>query len=532
MSIFSSFINIFVQTFYRYKLIISSIIFFIPFAINLFNDYRLFHSKLYFYNILLSYLILFMFLSIQGKLGIITRLLLSLLFFINLSSSLVYDGILGIGAFSSLIETGQVEALNFLRQFGILNFLISALISFLFIFSTIKSSANYFKKEMLFVSFVFVLIFPFLFFDLSDDKNFSSRFKESPVQALGLLYRGSIFHPISLTFRYLEEVSVINQPEITKLPENINLGITSVYDSVYLILGESASKNHYSFYGYEYPTSPLLDLKKKNPNLIWLDDAISVSPITRYSHKKILTLSKSNSSLKKNYMSIITAAKLKGFDTSWLSSHPQHGLTNFMTSKIARSSNKFIFDSNDDYIFEQIIKDLDSDKKNFTILHLFGSHFKYENYFEQDFKHMNVLGSKTSEYDATIMKTDKLLNDLIEMISLSDKKILLVYLSDHGEVVGHGHGLSMSSKDQYKVPFFIYDTTEEAKHSKFFFDSFNFDRNKVFNTQFTADFIFYSLGYEYKYIDKKDAHKVLDAYGELKEYNLMQDLYFNESRPK
>lgn len=105
--------------------------------------------------------------------------------------------------------------------------------------------------------------------------------------------------------------------------------------------------------------------------------------------------------------------------------------------------------------------------KHVVILHQKGSHFLYSSRYPQEFakyipecKAMNCnLEQLINAYDNTILYTDYFLSSLID--SLSDKKVLLVYASDHGESISEGEHFHGTSKDiappeQRRVPIILW----------------------------------------------------------------------------
>lgn len=68
------------------------------------------------------------------------------------------------------------------------------------------------------------------------------------------------------------------------------------------------------------------------------------------------------------------------------------------------------------------------------------------------------------EYDQSIHRTDRILHQIIDMADRELGNYVLVYTSDHGEVVGKGHGLQYGGYDQYNIPMIIGDPTDKYCH--------------------------------------------------------------------
>ena len=78
---------------------------------------------------------------------------------------------------------------------------------------------------------------------------------------------------------------------------------------------------------------------------------------------------------------------------------------------------------------------------------MIGSHWYYNSRFDSDLEYFKpitsskYIGSSSAEeiinsYDNTILYLDYFLNNLIEKLKKSSKKTILIYLSDHGEILG------------------------------------------------------------------------------------------------
>jgi hypothetical protein len=82
-------------------------------------------------------------------------------------------------------------------------------------------------------------------------------------------------------------------------------------------------------------------------------------------------------------------------------------------------------------------------------------------------------------YDNSIHYTDYILSKLYE--HFKGKKLLMLYFSDHGEIVkkGGGHGFNPPFRDEYDVPFLLLSTIENPYLEKMKMDNekkrFNLD---------------------------------------------------------
>lgn len=244
--------------------------------------------------------------------------------------------------------------------------------------------------------------------------------------------------------------------------------------TVVLVLGESARGKNFGFNGYHRNTTPLLS---KEPGLITFPHTIACEVLTRYSVPCIITRATSNDWQEKaqSETSFITIFKKLGFHTVWLNA--QLGISMILDMNIiehARMSHEYL--TNIDFAYDKdtlpYIKEViaRNPEKLFLIVHTFGSHWKYDERYTEEFKkwsptcdkiertgilidqvedmHQCSLESLTNSYDNTILYTDDYLHNIITM--LKDRNALMIYTSDHGESLGErGHYLHGQEKDRW-----------------------------------------------------------------------------------
>ena len=111
-------------------------------------------------------------------------------------------------------------------------------------------------------------------------------------------------------------------------------------------------------------------------------------------------------------------------------------------------------------ILKPLLKTLQKpDGKKFIIIHLMGSHYKYEQRYPKEFAIFN--NDRIGTYDDSIRYTDFVLGKIINLIEKSDKPIAMIYTSDHGENLNDNndgnylHAVKEMTKYEIQVPFFI-----------------------------------------------------------------------------
>ncbi|MEX6250088.1 phosphoethanolamine transferase [Providencia hangzhouensis] len=234
------------------------------------------------------------------------------------------------------------------------------------------------------------------------------------------------------------------------LNDNVKKESEGYSPTIILVLGESSYNGRYSSYGYEKITTPNIQrIFSANNGGCIVNDAISPAPITRDSLAITLSfISPDNNNKLFNEKSIIDMAGDNGYKTYWLSSQNINGLYSSKYGYIAKQSDVVEFsDWSDDKLPEMLDSTLNenSDKK-FIVIHLHGSHLPYKNFDNTDAEAL-----KSDDYDLTIHHTDRVINEIYQVAGRKTGSFVILYTSDHGEIVGEGHGLR-KGKEQYEIP--------------------------------------------------------------------------------
>lgn len=283
---------------------------------------------------------------------------------------------------------------------------------------------------------------------------------------------GSLLMPWSYTVnsvRYHNHVRERNRVE-TKLPDAV---FEDDDKSVcILIIGESARRDHFSLYGYDRETNPLL----KNDDVVAIP-ATSAATYTTAGVKAILDYKPTDKlyEILPNYMFRC------GADVVWRTSN--WGESPLHIDKVQKVSDlkKIYPDADDRYdgiLVEGLAETVLSSDKNkvLIVLHTSTSHGpSYNKHYPIEFEKFSpvcetVEMSKAdpaelmNSYDNSILYTDYLIHSAIsEMKSLPDEwKRCVIYVSDHGESLGennlymHGVPISIAPKEQVEIPFIVW----------------------------------------------------------------------------
>ncbi len=299
--------------------------------------------------------------------------------------------------------------------------------------------------------------------------------------------------------------------------KNINMGahrtiVPSDQKEIYIFaIGESLRYDNVSLNGkYHRSTTPRLEAKESN--IMISDDYFSQACLTMYSVPQLITrATPDNYELNYAERSIVEPFRECGFNVFTVVSN-----TNLL------SYEKYLSDGVDSLIIvPNVVKDgkiLSGDKtmihivdslvqhhdKLFIMMQFLGNHSFFTNY-EKEFELYNPNSNNCSAdmvrdstmlinaYDNSILYTDYILSSIIEKIDRPNTTSAFIFVSDHGESIGHGgarHGGNCAPVIcEYHVPFIFWWS-----------DSYNFlYADKVSNAQshkqakLNGDNIYYTL---------------------------------------
>jgi len=275
-----------------------------------------------------------------------------------------------------------------------------------------------------------------------------------------------------------------------------------LYDTVVIIQGESANKSFLGVYNNVMHTTPYLDFLLHNGSL-YCFNALSASNQTRYSVPTTFT----NANVKswydgyKKQLSIITDFKENGYETYWFSTQGEKGLHEDSITSIAREADvmRFYGDTKEkDLILLEGLKNTPTKAlKSFYVFHIMGSHFSYDERYPKEEHSLSSGVSYVDKYKKSILFTDLFIKKLMTYFQEQNKKLLVIYLSDHGEVVSevkHGHGYFPSYKEEYEIPFCIYSSIKNPRLDSMYRAS----KKNIINTENMNYYIKYINGFSDK----------------------------------
>ena len=218
-----------------------------------------------------------------------------------------------------------------------------------------------------------------------------------------------------------------------------------------MVIGETARSNNFSLYGYHRDTNPMLTTLVSDSSLIVFRDVRTESNTTHKSVPMLLTsASASDYSALYREKGIIAAFKEAGFHTSFISNQlPNHSFIDFLgmeaDSCLFIKEAERAKDNVSDMELLPIVKGIleKGRKKEFIVLHTYGSHFQYNERYPRNMAHFLPDDKSQAKYenrqqlvnayDNTIRFTDKFLYELSSILSSSACQSAWLYTSDHGE---------------------------------------------------------------------------------------------------
>ncbi|PYD47499.1 hypothetical protein C3920_09775 [Novacetimonas pomaceti] len=258
---------------------------------------------------------------------------------------------------------------------------------------------------------------------------------------------------------------IVRDPSITKQNGK------KVHNIVF-VMGESSLATHYGIYGYNAGnTTPVLDKYKKEGEICVIKNSHSAANMTRSSVPMTFSFfAPKNQNALLSEKNIIELAQDQDYKTFWISSQDGTGpyarnygyiseFSNYVTRGDLNNTENGIRRAKDDTLLPVIKqKFADSAPYKLYVIHIYGSHQNYDDKITlQDVKEL----PQAITYDQSIHHTDRLLGEIMDMAKQELGDYTLIYTSDHGEIVGTGHGIQYGGYDQYTVPFLMYDPSKK-----------------------------------------------------------------------
>ena len=277
-----------------------------------------------------------------------------------------------------------------------------------------------------------------------------------------------------------------------KLPPIMNLVEANAEQpkTLILVIGESTNRQHMSLYGYPRQTTPKLDALRNQ--LTVFNKVIGPRPYTIEVLQQVLTFAdQENPDLYLTTPSLMNIMKQAGYKTFWITNQQTMTKRNTMLTNFSQQTDEQFYLNNsrdqnsrsyDESVLEPFQKVLaDPAEKKLIIVHLLGTHMKYEYRYPPEFARFNDRAGLAdwatpdqipviNNYDNAVLYNDEVVANLISSFSATNPNGLLVYFSDHGEDVfdspGHkilGRNEGRPTEPMYAVPFFTWESESWKK---------------------------------------------------------------------
>ena len=282
-------------------------------------------------------------------------------------------------------------------------------------------------------------------------------------------------------FEYEAELKgLITMVKSPKLPRNIKINYHGKMVGI-LVIGESATRDHWGLYGYYRNTTPEID-RIKNDILVF-DDVVAAFSNTYASCRLMFSTAEypSRQPLDHTVFSVLKAA---GYKVFLISNQFRLGFTDgpvnilysgldrkeFMQETFPGAKDGIILDRLPKYIAE-------ANGPVLIIVHLIGSHGIFDERYPPEFdkfggsKNLFQMGfSKRMQglinaYDNSIFYTDHILCRIIEMLRKLPAPGYMLYVSDHGEcpeIIG-GRSIQTTYSTCYEIPMIFYGNEHYRK---------------------------------------------------------------------
>ena len=369
---------------------------------------------------------------------------------------------------SAFLETNFQEAKEFTQSLPLYAYIFSIAVLFFagyILYLGKKKRYIYNKKSILITTLIavaaIVLTIERPFRKMDKEQGFEFRHSHTLIFS----FYDSLYKDITAYYKLRKSIGInVDLPPSWKINE-----VTPHYQDYVLVIGESVRRDYMSLYGFSVENSKFLKTIKGTV----LDGFTSTAANTTNALLRMFIQMKGVDFVYEN--NIISLAKQAGFETFWISNQ---GLVGEWDTPIARLSSladhrkfmklghyesKPVYDSGLLTPFKEYLS-LPVTRPRLFMLHLVGSHPLFEQRLEHPV-HYNYFNTNLSSYIQTIEQTDRLLEQIYEILQAKKQSFSLLYFSDHGletkdrnsPNASLAHGISKAS---FCVPFVIINSDD------------------------------------------------------------------------
>jgi glucan phosphoethanolaminetransferase (alkaline phosphatase superfamily) len=232
---------------------------------------------------------------------------------------------------------------------------------------------------------------------------------------------------------------------------------------VLVIIGESASRRHWSLYGYTRETTPRLE--ELGAEVLVFRDVISSSTGTLHELRSMWCTDVAS-------LPVFPLFSAAGYMTHWFSAQYSQGANDVESAALVQSCDQRLFlnGAYDEALLPLVQQAVATPGKHVIFVNLFGSHVRYEDRYPGSFAVFHGEGEKghrLATYDNSIRYTDHVLAKMIELLRQRSEPNCLLYLSDHSEDVYDSQpdqylfrSDSVATDAMYEIPFVVWFSPE------------------------------------------------------------------------
>ncbi|MCO6540048.1 MAG: phosphoethanolamine transferase CptA [Gilliamella sp.] len=428
------------------------------------------------------------------KIATIFGLIIGFLSLVSVGYFVIYRQEFSQSVFFVMAESNYSESSEFVQQYFSIKLVIVLIIySLVGIYLWSKVRPVYIKTSTKWIVSLLIAIYAIM------PVFISVIIKKSSIEKAGthLLTRMETTVPWQLINSYLAYRSQLKNMEdilnhLDTLPpvENLKDANGNTPRTLVLVIGESTTRNRMSIYGYGRNTTPQIEqFKKDNADFVVFNDVVSSRPYTIEILQQALTFAdEKHPDLYLKIPSLINLMKQAGYKTFWITNQQTMTKRNTMLTMFSKQADEQFYMNNDrnqssrqydESVFDPFKKVLaDNAEKKFIVIHLLGTHMKYEFRYPKDGKYdlfkdkesipylldddkVNVYNS----YDNAISYNDYVTTTLFNIFKNSKENGFMLYFSDHGEDVYQtpphnvlGRNEKAPTKTMYTVPFMLWQS--------------------------------------------------------------------------
>ncbi|MFQ1017326.1 MULTISPECIES: phosphoethanolamine transferase CptA [unclassified Gilliamella] len=428
------------------------------------------------------------------KIATIFGLIIGFLSLVSVGYFVIYRQEFSQSVFFVMAESNYSESSEFVQQYFSIKLVVVLIIySLVGVYLWSKVRPVYIKTSTKWIVSLLIAIYAIM------PVFISVIIKKSSIEKAGthLLTRMETTVPWQLINSYLAYRSQLKNMEdilnhLDTLPpvENLKDANGNTPRTLVLVIGESTTRNRMSIYGYGRNTTPQIEqFKKDNADFVVFNDVVSSRPYTIEILQQALTFAdEKHPDLYLKTPSLINLMKQAGYKTFWITNQQTMTKRNTMLTMFSKQADEQFYMNNDrnqssrqydESVFDPFKKVLaDNAEKKFIVIHLLGTHMKYEFRYPKDGKYdlfkdkesipylldddkVNVYNS----YDNAISYNDYVTTTLFNIFKNSKENGFMLYFSDHGEDVYQtpphnvlGRNEKAPTKTMYTVPFMLWQS--------------------------------------------------------------------------